>query len=125
MNEQQFNNLHHRRKVVYGHPYSNTKCEVYEYRLEVEKAIGRYLKPKEIVHHHYNWDGSATLILCPNVYYHQLLHTREYALRCCGHVNWRKCRYCKKYDDPKHLSIKKTGQVYHLNCAIQDQHNRE
>lgn len=41
------------RVLVYSpnHPYPNWKNYVYRYRLVVEKEIGRYLLPSEIVHH--------------------------------------------------------------------------
>ena len=35
----------------YEHPYRNGKGYVREHRLIVEKQIGRYLTPKEVVHH--------------------------------------------------------------------------
>lgn len=42
------------RVLIYspGHPYPNINpCYVFRYRLVVEEAVGRYLLPKEIVHH--------------------------------------------------------------------------
>ena len=115
MTETEFDKIHHRLVTAWGHPHCNSRGGMYEYRLEVEKIIGRYLTPKEVVHHHYNWDGSATLVLCPDVYYHRLLHTREEALRYCGHANWKKCDHCTKYDDPNNLSIGKNN-TYHKSC---------
>ena len=36
---------------VPGHPHARTKGYIYEHRLIMEKHIGRYLKPLEVVHH--------------------------------------------------------------------------
>jgi len=117
MTEQEFFKLHHKGICgKWGHPYhSKSRGQVYEHRLEVEKVIGRYLMPEEKVHHHYHKDGSVTLVLCPNQQYHSLLHLREEALRRCGNANWRKCTFCKEYDDPKNLVIDK-GSPFHRNC---------
>jgi len=91
MTEKEFYALHHQQIYVWNHPYCTKNGTVYGYRLEVEKAIGRYLKPEEQVHHHYNKDGSTTLVLCPNQQYHSLLHLREEALIKCGNADWRRC----------------------------------
>ena len=123
MTEVEFYKLHHKQLYMPDHPYASKGIGlILEYRLEVEKAIGRYLTPKEVVHHYYNKDGSATLVLCPDKNYHALLHVRENALRYCGNANWRICTYCHQYDDPKNLSINQ--KIYHKECANEYKYNR-
>ena len=110
MNEQQFFSLHHGLiKTKYG--------MILEYRLEIAQRIGRYLTPEEIVHHHYNINGSVTYVICDSKSYHQILHRRGLALRYCGNANWRKCTFCKEYDDIKNMTITKRGASYHQKCC--------
>lgn len=89
-----------------------------------EKAVGRRLKDEERVHHvdcdgHNN--GPWNLVVCPNEEYHRLLHLRQEALDACGNANWKKCRYCKEYEDPEKLKSyvrkdAKTPRYYHPTC---------
>ncbi len=115
MNRQEFWELHHRRVYnMWRHPNCTKSGTVLDYRLTAETIIGRYLKPTEIIHHHYNKDSSVTLVICENRFYHGLLETRTEALRYCGNANLRKCIYCKQYDYLKNLSIHQ--QIYHIKC---------
>lgn len=88
-------------------------------RKRISTLIGRKLKTTEVVHTHI--DG--TLVVCESPSYHMLLHQRTEALEICGHASWRKCRYCKKYDDPTNLRIHiysdksyRSDGIYHLKC---------
>ena len=93
--------------------------------LIVERILGRAL-PKGVEIHHVDGNGrnneKSNLVVCPNHSYHSLLHMRSEALGACGDANWRKCRFCKKWDAPEKLAFWKrkspSGQVIaHRVCA--------
>ncbi len=76
--------------------------------LIVEKILGHALPLKAEIHH---FDGNGknnkndNLIVCPSAAYHKLLHRRTEALDKCGHANWLKCVFCKKFDAPENLHL--------------------
>ena len=88
-----------------NHP-NNNQGYIPNSNLVAEKALGKYLPPKAIVHHINKIktdDRNNNLIVCESVEYHNMLHRREDAYNACGNANWRKCRYCGEYDDPKNM----------------------
>jgi hypothetical protein len=106
------------------HP-NNDNGYVLNSRLVVEKTIGKFLPKKAIVHHFDNNrtnDRNDNLVVCESIQYHNLLHRRAVAYKECGHPNWRKCRYCKKYDDPVNMyqepfvKSKYTDSCRHREC---------
>ena len=94
-----------------NHPRAMKSGFVYEHVLLAEKALGKPLPPKAVVHHH----TPDQLVICQDTAYHRLLHDRQRAIKECGHANWRKCCRCKKWDSPDKLIINK-GQAYHQGC---------
>lgn len=101
------------------HPMADPNGYVLEHRLIAEKALGKPLPIGVVVHHPYrNRYENKYLVICPDDAYHAFLHQRMRAFEACGHANWRKCKVCKKYDDPKNLFISSSrgGGVYHRGC---------
>lgn len=95
---------------------------VLAHRLIAEKALGRSLPDGAEVHH---IDGNglnntnSNLVICPTRAYHRLLHQRQKAYEACGHADWRKCTYCKKYDSPENIKYYR-----HQSCLSAYQKNR-
>ena len=86
-----------------------------------EKALGKPL-PQDAEVHHVDFDRAhninRNLVVCPNAAYHDLIEQRTRALLACGHADWRKCRFCKQYDDPASLYISKSN-VHHRSCIAE------
>lgn len=102
------------------HPLADKKGYIRRAHFVAENALGKLLPKKAIVHHINGIktdDRPENLVICENQGYHQLLHQRERALKACGHTNWRRCNYCKKYDDPKNLYIHPNQPAaWHKEC---------
>lgn len=127
-----FINNHHLRKPwkqqfdFYGykiismpnHPRSNKNNYVFEHILITEKALGKPIQKGIPIHHFPSKENFTHLVLCQNHAYHKLLHIRYRALIACGNPNWRKCVFCKKYDDIKNLYCFPNGYAYkHRSCS--------
>lgn len=85
------------------HPRAYPNGYVQEHILKAETAMGKPIELPHVIHHH----TDEQLVICENQAYHLFIHQRTRALRACGHANWIKCSYCKKYDDPINLRNRK------------------
>lgn len=102
-----------------GHPNAFKSGWVAEHTVVVSRALGKAVPAGAHVHH-VNEDRAdnrpANLVLCDPAF-HRLLHQRTDALNACGNADWRKCTYCKAYDDPAQMKEEAAGGVfYHQRC---------
>lgn len=108
------------------HHKADNRGRIYEHTLICENALGKLLPDGAEIHHvnENRGDNSpGNIVLCQDSAYHSLLHQRARALKECGHANWLKCCFCKQYDDPKNMDVRKRspngkGHVLgeHRNC---------
>lgn len=109
------------------HQRANHYGYVGEHTLIAEEVFGKPLPDGAVVHHVNGIKSDnrkENLVICQDENYHRLLHRKLRALKTCGHADWRKCQYCKEYDDPENLFITKNGNVYHNKCELEYQRQR-
>lgn len=58
-------------------------------------------------------------VVCPGQGYVNALRNRARALAASGNPNYRKCKYCHRWDSPQHLII--SENAWHRACAIEYQ----
>jgi hypothetical protein len=101
----------------------------WEHRIIAEKALGKKLPDSAVVHHwseFYGMRGNSCLVVCENQAYHLFLHQRQRAFEACGRAYWLRCPYCKRYDDPGNLYVRKNqSQGWHLTCKLQNETRRK
>ena len=114
--------------LSHGHPRAEPHGYVLEHRLVAEKALGKYLPNKAVVHHNNgirNDNRPENLTICEDENYHKLLHQRKRAYNACGNADWLKCKYCKQYDDPQNLYIAPNdSHKYHRRCKAKEERSK-
>lgn len=107
--------------ICNGYQYFSVNGKNVREHIQVaEKALGKKLPPKAVVHHvnENKLDNSnANLVICPNDKYHKLIHQRMKALAACGQADWRKCPYCHQYDNTENMRGEKSGRFVHRKCS--------
>ena len=101
---------------------NNSGKQRYDYQLRAERALEKPLPDGVIVHHF----SEENIVLCEDRAYHNLIHRRLRSLESCGHADWLKCEFCKKYDNPSNLLIYKRKDrdsfiAHHRECSVRNQ----
>lgn len=106
------------------HPNARSNGYIGEHVLVCERVLGKYL-PNQAVPHHINGikddNVKSNFVICQNESYHQLIHKRLRAYKACGHANWGKCQFCKKYDSPENLIQRGNSSTFHHSCYCSSQ----
>jgi hypothetical protein len=101
------------------HPRATSNGYMPEHIAIMEKALGRSISKKEVVHH---IDGNkenneiGNLMLFSDNKMHTAYHRRLKAFNACGHWHWRKCGLCHEWDMPDNLWIGKRFAI-HRECG--------
>ena len=111
-----------------GYVYTQkNKRRVAEHVLVAEKIIGMKL-PTGAKVHHINGKRSdnrpENLFICKDEAEHHLIHMRLNAVKNGYPEHYRKCRYCKAYDDPQNMKVCRSA-YRHAKCKSEyDQQRR-
>jgi hypothetical protein len=104
------------------HPRAWKSGYIHEHILIMEKILGRPILSTEHIHHiddNRSNNSPGNLMLFRTKGMHKSYHERLKAFKECGHYDWRKCRFCHIYDNPKNLVFSGSRCVNHRSCAAE------
>jgi len=104
---------------------TKTRRYFYEHILIAEKAIGRCLPDKAVVHHVNQIPSdnrNNNLVICQDNSYHRLIHRRMRAYSACGNASAVMCSHCRSWgiagagDMSSVIGLGNHRQSYHKSC---------
>lgn len=79
--------------------------------------------------HHVNGNKAESrggnLVICQDTAYHHLLERRTRAYRASGHTHYRRCTFCKKWDDPALMYVAPAVSGWAAHYPCKRKHERE
>lgn len=117
--------MEYRTRYVPDHPNASASGCVPVHVLVAEKALGRFFREDEQVHHadgNKRNNANSNLVICQDMAYHKLLHVRADVLRAGGDPNTQRqcdrCRQLKTFSEFNRLRKNKSDglQRYCRRC---------
>lgn len=104
----------------HGHPNAKANGQILEHVFIMSGLLERALTNLEVVHHRdedKRNNHPSNLQLFATSAEHEKHHAEQRALIACGNASFMKCRFCKTYDDPLVMVLRKTQHgAYHNKC---------
>jgi len=102
------------RVTTNGYVVIRKKGTTYAHRLVAERALGKPLPRRAVVHHvddDPTHNANGNLVVCENQAYHLLLHQRMRALLACGNPDALRCWLCGNHDVPDRMYVRVRKQT--------------